>query len=76
MSVTVIECKDKALLSGFKFGLQFGFVERGIEAKVEQGQNDKGTLNWLIIEDDNDQDNATYRLTKKGIRFARTGVEI
>lgn len=69
MTVSVIECRDKALLEAFAEGQRFAGIER-----IEQGKN--GSVHWLIVEDDKEEDNATYRLTRKGLRFTASGVEI
>lgn len=69
MTIAVIECRDKALLKAFAEGQRFAGHER-----ITQGKN--GGLHWLIIEDDKEDDNATYRLTRKGLRFTDSGVEV
>lgn len=76
MTITVIESKDKALLDAFRAGNQLADDQSETPSKVEQGRNKTGSLHWLIIENSMAEDNATYRLTRKGLRFAMSGVEI
>lgn len=72
MAIRVIESVDKALLDAFKTGLDFQPVEGRL---IQQGKS--GRKHWLIVEDRrDDDDNATYRLARRGIRFHASGVEI
>lgn len=71
MAVRVIESLDKALLGAFKIGLE---LDLRAGRQVEQGKS--GRTHWLIVEDNVDEDNATFRLTRRGLRFVMAGVEI
>lgn len=91
MTITVVECKDKAMLAAFQAGLLFS-AELSNEAKADGSPNEAGYvptvttsayddelaghLHCLIIEDGLGGDNATYRLDSDGLHFEATGVEI
>lgn len=75
MSVTVVESEDLDSLTMFQKGVAF---VSGVELTTQLGTSDDGKNHWLIIrntEDDN-EDNATWRLTKDEITFVQSGVEI
>lgn len=65
MNITVIESEDQTLLVGFMHAMLFT-----TDANVEDGPG------FLIITSDHDCDNVTYTLTREGLEFKHTGVEI
>lgn len=68
---TLVYCRNKSMLNGFKAGHKFG----GVLANYTQGVDKRGY--WLLIEDDVDDDNQTYELTvKHSLVYTETGVEI
>lgn len=71
MATHVIETTDKALLDAFKTSLEFYPIEG---RRLTQGKS--GRMHWLIVENVTAEDNATFRLTRRGIRFHASGVEI
>lgn len=71
MTISVIESTDEKVLATFLAG----FVYAKPDAKVQTGVNDEG-VHWAILEFEGDADNATYSLTRAGLVFESTGVEI
>lgn len=59
------------LLEGFKQGHAFNSTQ---PATYTQGEDDRG--NWLLIEDQEPEDNQTYELSEQGLVHTDTGVEI
>ncbi len=68
--IMLVYSKDETLLDGFKFGFAFDTY-----AKFTQGVNEEGY--WLLIENDTDDPDYTYALTKdKGLTPIVAGVEV
>ena len=90
MTITVIECGDKAQLDAYRQSPQFlanfpavqrqpdrVIVRQGVHLDTEvDDQGTRGDLHWLIVEDDDCEDNATFRLEHGVLRFHATGVEV
>lgn len=71
MAKTLILCRAPERLTAFLAGVNFSDPDAGIdrELPIESGT-------WALITDDSDEDNATYDLTKDGLVFNSTGVEV
>lgn len=69
---TLIHCKNESMLDGFKFGADF----RKRAYRYTQGVDEQGY--WLLIEDDELEDNQTYELCEwgGGLKHINTGVEV
>jgi len=77
MTVTVIEAQDNALLDAYRASDEFvsNFSDATVTVGATAGAED-GYVHWLLIEDDAEEDNATFRLTESGIKFHAGGVEV
>lgn len=82
MAKIVVECKNRDALDTFLFGLRFAKSYFGVDGvsgmtaettKITRGSNETGTLHWLTLEDRASSPDATYRLTKKGLRLYSQG---
>ena len=68
---TLVWCKKEKQLDAFKFGVSFA----NSDARFTQSVEPRGY--WLLIEDDTEDDNATYKLDPvEGLTFEELGVEI
>ncbi len=91
MTITVIQCVDKARLDAYrqspKFLADFPAVQRqpdqvvirqGVHPDAElDDQGTIGVVHWLLVEDDGDEDHATFRLEEDGtMKLWTTGVEV
>ena len=79
MAVILIESRDKSILRTFKEGVLATEYLWEKQSRIESGKHISWSgrvMHWLIIGNNAIPDNATYRLTKKGLRCMQMGVEI
>ncbi len=91
MTIIVIECVDAARLAAYhqspKFLADFPAIQRqpdlvvvreGVHENAElDDQGTIGAVHWLLVEDDSEDDHATFRLEEDGrMRLRSTGVEV
>lgn len=85
MTTTVVESTNPELLQQYRQSPEFR-ASLSADAEVTAGSNEDveiddegnlGTLHWLLIEDRDTEDNATFRLDEQGVaQFWSTGVEV
>ncbi len=79
MTITLIECEDLGLLEAFKGSVLFEEIcgPNPFVTLAKYGEwSEFPGLSWMLIEDEGDKDNITYRLTRNGLQFWSVGVVV
>lgn len=83
MTYTVIEATSQAQREAFKQTADYAAIcanatiTEGITLGVEVDADVIGDIYWILVEDDRDEDHATFRINDEGVAvFSAGGVEI
>jgi hypothetical protein len=84
MTHTVIEATSAAQRDEFKKTADYlGFVKNatqvteGVTFDNVEGEGPPVDLYWILVEDEKDEDNATFRINDEGVAvFSSSGVEV